>query len=319
MARVEKGAKGRGPAHEAGGSATPPGSGAGRRSAARRRSGAADLFDALAPVYEMLASPERISHECEAIAAVVLGIGGRSVLDVGCAAGFHAVDLARRGLGVTGIDSSPAMIREARARAEATFAEPSSPEGRSTEASFTEASSTEAPFATASLAPRFFERDLMQAPEVEGSPFDALLCLGNTIASVSGHRERDRVLRAFRRALRPGGILILQMRDLAVIPREGLMFPTRSIRREEREWIFLRRQDPVPGGIRLTATLLHRAAPGAEWEARVSSQIQTPTTTAEWRKSLSVAGFKRIRFPADLRGTPRRKGRSPDRIAFARA
>jgi len=255
-----------------------------------KESGARGLYEVLAPAYEMLASPERISREGDAIAAVVLGIGGRSVLDAGCAAGFHAVDLARRGLRVTGIDISPAMIREARARA-----------------------------ASASVEVRFAEGDLAEAPGADGNPFDALLCLGNTMASVRSLPERGRVFRAFRRALRPGGVLILQMRDLSAIRREGYAFPTRAFRRGEEEWIFLRRHDPVPGGIRFTSTLLHRITSSAEWETHFSEYIQVPTTAAEWRGALSLAGFTRIRFAADLRGAPRRERRTPDRIVFARA
>lgn len=248
------------------------------------------VYEALAPVYEMLASPRRVSREVDAIEAVVLGIGGGTILDAGCAAGFHAIELARRNFHVTGLDISPAMIREARARA-----------------------------AAASVQIRFMEGDLSTAPRARGAPFDAVLCLGNTMASIGTMSGRIRALRAFRRAMRPGGVLILQMRDLSRIGPDGFSFPTRSCRRGEQEWIFLRRQDPARRGIRFVSTLLYRSAPGADWETRASEQIQLPVTTAEWRDALTRAGLKRIRFATDLRGSPRRKGSAPDLVVFARS
>src|SRR6478609_5890219 len=42
--------------------------------------------------------------------------GARSVLDLGCGTGRHASLLAERGYDVTGVDRSPAMLAEARAR-----------------------------------------------------------------------------------------------------------------------------------------------------------------------------------------------------------
>ncbi|MDA8051531.1 MAG: class I SAM-dependent methyltransferase [Rhodospirillales bacterium] len=47
------------------------------------------------------------------------GMRGKSVLEIGCGDGDLALDLARRGARVVGIDSSPRMIAAARARAEA--------------------------------------------------------------------------------------------------------------------------------------------------------------------------------------------------------
>lgn len=50
-------------------------------------------------------------------AALVLGYAPRSVLDGGCGTGRVAVELARRGVDVLGIDADPDMIAAARAKA----------------------------------------------------------------------------------------------------------------------------------------------------------------------------------------------------------
>jgi SAM-dependent methyltransferase len=62
---------------------------------------------------EMAARGESVHGEADCIAAY----GPRSVLDAGCGTGRVAIELARRGLDVIGVDLDPAMLAEARAKA----------------------------------------------------------------------------------------------------------------------------------------------------------------------------------------------------------
>jgi SAM-dependent methyltransferase len=50
-------------------------------------------------------------------ATFVEGLGVRSVLDAGCGTGRVAIELARRGLDVVGLDADPGMLATARAKA----------------------------------------------------------------------------------------------------------------------------------------------------------------------------------------------------------
>ncbi len=65
---------------------------------------------------EIGATTERLERRL--ILELVGDVGGRKVLDIGCGDGDFAVELARRGALVTGIDASPEMIGAARRRAE---------------------------------------------------------------------------------------------------------------------------------------------------------------------------------------------------------
>jgi SAM-dependent methyltransferase len=47
----------------------------------------------------------------------VAALGPRTVLDAGCGTGRVAIELARRGIDVVGVDRDPSMLRTARARA----------------------------------------------------------------------------------------------------------------------------------------------------------------------------------------------------------
>lgn len=248
-----------------------------------------DLYSRLAPAYEMLASPARIRAEASSIAPHLDAIGARKILDAGCAAGLHSCELARDGRQVTGIDLSEAMIDEARTRA-----------------------------STLGLTVRFARCDLKEAGTLPDRPFDAVLCLGNTLASVTTAADRGRTLRAFREALRPGGLLLLQLRDLASIRRKGHLFPVRSFRRGEEDWILMRRQEPDRRGIRFRSSLLYRPNPNAEWELTESETVQPVLSASVWRKDVAQAGFVRILLATDLSGTPRMKAGAADLIVVAR-
>src|SRR5260370_40236290 len=61
-----------------------------------------------------------VADECAGIATWLArrGVGpGAAVLDAGCGTGRYAVELARRGFAVTGIDRSFELLEEARSRA----------------------------------------------------------------------------------------------------------------------------------------------------------------------------------------------------------
>ncbi|HET9731842.1 MAG TPA: class I SAM-dependent methyltransferase [Acidimicrobiales bacterium] len=60
---------------------------------------------------------ERRGVDIHGEARLVLGLGPRTVLDAGCGTGRVAVELARRGVDVLGVDVDPAMIAKARSLA----------------------------------------------------------------------------------------------------------------------------------------------------------------------------------------------------------
>ena len=66
-----------------------------------------------------LLTAERTAAEIEFLMERMGLASGARVLDVGCGFGRHAIELARRGFAVTGIDASAAMIAAAREKAAA--------------------------------------------------------------------------------------------------------------------------------------------------------------------------------------------------------
>jgi SAM-dependent methyltransferase len=127
-----------------------------------------------------------VADECAGIAATLARreIGpGATLLDAGCGTGRYAVELARRGFVVTGVDRSPALLAEAEARARA---------------------------ADGAARVRFECRDLLALPA--GSGYDAVVCRG-VLNDFVDPDDRAAVLGVFARALRPRAALLLDVRD----------------------------------------------------------------------------------------------------------
>jgi SAM-dependent methyltransferase len=127
-----------------------------------------------------------VAEECAGMAAALArrGIGpGAALLDAGCGTGRYAVELARRGFVVTGVDRAPALLAEALRRP-----------------------------VDAGARVRFESGDLLALPA--GGGFDAIVCRG-VLNDLVEPAERSAVFTAFARALRPGGVLLFDVRDWA--------------------------------------------------------------------------------------------------------
>ena len=148
--------------------------------------GARPFYHEFAWAYDaLIARP--VADECAGIATWLARRGvrpGAAVLDAGCGTGRYAVELARRGFAVTGIDRSSELLYEARSRARA-----------------------------AGLPIALLEADLLDLPAPPGGRlYDAIMCRG-VLNDVVGPAARAAVLGGFARMLRAGGVVWLDVRD----------------------------------------------------------------------------------------------------------
>lgn len=70
------------------------------------------FFDAHAPFYLQNEFTKGTADEVDFLLSVIDLPAGGSILDVGCGCGRHAIELARRGYAVTGLDVSAGMLKE---------------------------------------------------------------------------------------------------------------------------------------------------------------------------------------------------------------
>ena len=78
--------------------------------------------EAYASAYDVMYAGKDNTAECDAVVGLFQKFGDGKIsriLDLGCGTGRHAVEFAKRGFDVTGVDFSEAMLSRARERANA--------------------------------------------------------------------------------------------------------------------------------------------------------------------------------------------------------
>ena len=107
----------------------------------------------------------------------------RSILDVGCGTGGHALELAKRGYAVAGVDASETMVHIACKKAE-------------------DFNKMDAMFHVSNME----EMNLDQR-------FDAIICMFNAINYVTSDKGLDKAFHNFRKHLSDNGLLVFDFRN----------------------------------------------------------------------------------------------------------
>jgi SAM-dependent methyltransferase len=238
------------------------------------------MYDALSVDYDRFVNwNSRLAFELPFIEQQ-LGVPPGRVLDAACGTGMHAIALAQRGWTAAGADLSPAMITRARENAAAAGV-----------------NLALAAAGFGKLAPVFRTEPVF--------PFDAVLCLGNSLPHLLSPAALAEALVDFATCLRPGGRLILQSRnfDAVLAQRERWMEP-QAHRDGEREWLFVRFYDYDPDGL-ITFNIMTLFREGnANWQQRVATTHLWPQRQAEVVSALAAAGFGEITCYGGLNGAP---------------
>lgn len=146
------------------------------------------LFDDLADVYEaMIDWPRRLAHEEPFYRRLFDELGARSVVDVACGSGRHAAMFHGWGLRVEAADVSRAMVE----RAKANFGEP------------------------AGL--RWLVRGYDEPIEAD-EPFDAAVCIGNSLALAPDMETATRAVGRMFDAVRSGGAVAIHVLNVWRFP-----------------------------------------------------------------------------------------------------
>jgi SAM-dependent methyltransferase len=236
-----------------------------------------DFYDAIAEYYPLFYRDWETQMEREGLGlrTIFRNRGVLRILDASCGAGAQAVPLAQLDFDVVAVDPSPGMLQKAQE-----IAEQYGVEGKV----------------------QFVQGDFLHLLDLVSGSFDAVISKGNSLPHLLLDDEIETALLNFYELLRPGGTLVIGMRDFAPFmehrPRflpgfihdfdEGGEFITF----ETWEW-----HDGPP--IIATHNLFIVKGKDDQYEAIKRSVVFRPLSTDEVKVVLLEVGFEDIRDQAD--------------------
>lgn len=238
------------------------------------------MYDDLSSDYDRFVNwTNRLAYELPFLQQTLEG--KQRLLDAACGTGMHTIALAQRGFDASGADLSSRMVARARINA------------------------AEAGVAVVFREAGFGELAHSYLREPAGQPFDAVLCLGNSLPHAVGPGALEGALRDFAACLKPGGLLLLQNRNFDAVTVDRLRWMEPQSQREgEKEWLFFRFYDFLPSGlIQFNVATLTREGEHP-WRQQITSSMLRPLTQADLATALPAAGFEQIEWLGGLGGEP---------------
>lgn len=244
-----------------------------------------EFYDHLAPEYDLMTGFEqRFVTERPFFRLLVERYGIRRALDAGCGTGFHSLLLAQLGVEITAVDVSQKMLETASRHAKEL--------GLSIKTLC-------APFGS-------LTRYLNET-------YDAVFCLGNTLAHLAGEEQMTRALSDFHSLLEPGGVVVLQVVNLERILASGKR--VQSVRERENR-IFVRFYDFDTETIGFNVLVLERVE--NKLDHRLYSVKLHAIRREELERALQASGFSEPTLYGTIALDEFVAHSSPDLVALAR-
>lgn len=230
------------------------------------------FYDAIAEYYPLFFRDWETQLEREGLGlrAIFRNKGVTRVLDPSCGAGTQAIALAQLGFEVVATDPSPGMLRKAQEIA----------------GDYTLRGSLE-----------FHRTDFARIREVVDGPFDAIVSKGNALPHLLTDAEIESALHTFYELLRPGGVLVIGMRDFAPFMeiRPRFLPGFTHVLDDGREFITFDIWDWEDGPpVIATQNLYIVQGKGEQYDTIKRQVIFRPLSTDEVKVVLLEAGFEEI-------------------------
>jgi glycine/sarcosine N-methyltransferase len=216
-----------------------------------------DFYDQLAGDYDdMIRFQKRLSGEINVLKRWQKRYHFQSALDAGCGSGLHTLALSALGLTATGVDLSGEMIKQARRNAR-----------------------------RAGQQNVYFHRlSFSQLPMRIDKQFDAVFCLGNSLAHCLTQEELISALKAFYRLCQAGGLLVVQLLNYEKVltGKERIIAVNRTNNKQ-----FIRFYDFVSQVLNFNILTI-------DWEKQAHTLQTTtlyPHTLANLKPALRTSGF----------------------------
>lgn len=218
----------------------------------------------------------------------------KSLLDLACGTGKHAIMFNQLGLKVTGMDQSKAMVQRAEYNASEAGAE---------------VIFTQGDFLN-------FQAKLQTSP-LAGNTFDAVTVLGNSLPHLLTKDELHQALVNIGEVLNKDGLVLIQNRNYNKVLAEQNRFMAPNWWKEgNQEKIFFRFMDFQEEG--LTFNILTLEKKEDNWAYTVSSNNLWPMTSGDLEVALREAGFTNLELYGDFFLKPYNPDNSQDLVIIAR-
>ncbi|HDS29995.1 MAG TPA: class I SAM-dependent methyltransferase [Firmicutes bacterium] len=262
-------------------------------------------FDKIAHCFDAYIEwPKRLQFETPFLISLLKQAKAKSVLDIGCGSGHHAVQLAKAGYDVVGIDPSDELLDKARQNARMEGVIPQ--------------------FVLAEL------EDLRPDPgclmghrgPLHGRHFDACLLLGNTVAFLGEDDDITWYFELIRKAMNSKGFLVIQMpnyhdrikrRDPSTRFRSGIIDGEYSMIIKT-----LTYYEKSSGPPLVVLHMLRIRRNGREFTLENNAVPIRALSMDYLQKLLWAAGYLDVRFYGSMDGREFDPGYSPDCIAVAK-
>jgi glycine/sarcosine N-methyltransferase len=244
------------------------------------------FYDLLSAEYDSMTDFEkRFVMEQNTFENIIERFGIVSAVDAGAGTGFHALLLARLGVDVTAVDISGEMLRKCEENA-----------------------------TVLGVQVKTVQSDFAHIPAFATRSFDAVLCLGNSLAHIITNEELSDSLTSFGKILIKGGTLIVQILNYKKILGERNR--VQQIRRAGGK-TFIRFYDYCEDRLFFNILSVHEDSPTP------AHTIQTvelhPYVADELIPFLRKAGFGEIQIYGDLRFAEYSEDYSRDIVIIARS
>ena len=219
-----------------------------------------ELYKELSETYDLMIDwPRRLKREAFLYRPVFRFNRARKVLDTACGTGMHARLFAKMGLAVTASDSVPEMLEVTRRNLGEMRAE---------------------------LAVARFD----ELPEKCPGPFDVLTCVGNSLPHALTDEDLHEALVAMYAVLRDGGVIIIHGNNYdAIVGNDDRVMPLRSVRRQGKDYLFLRIFEGHPPVLTFHVLTLCKTA--GQWAMSANKTGHRALYRDVLEKALFEAGF----------------------------
>lgn len=148
------------------------------------------FYDAIADFYPLFYKDWNIQLEREGLTlrSIFRNKGVETILDVACGPGTQAIPLAKLGFKVVAIDPSVEMLKKAQRTAD-----------------------------EHGVSAEWHRADFLSLTDVVDGPFDAIVCKGNSLPHLLTDDEIEITIQTFFELLRPGGVLVVGLRDFEMM------------------------------------------------------------------------------------------------------